>query len=469
MPQGTDLTNFSKEEKENLKLVLKYFEEIVVKLIEDEELNPVSRHLPPGSLEKELNLKLNGEGVDIQTWIQEITQLALATPKTASKAFFNQLFGGRMPQAILGELLTVILNNSMYTYKAAGAQVGVEKEMVNWVLNLLDWTSGNGTFVAGGSLANFKGMLMARDAKFPESKDVGVNKVMRVYTSQDSHYSIAKNASFAGIGRENVVKIFTDEKGKMNIEDLENQILYDLSNGFTPLMINCTAGTTVLGAFDDINEASRIAKKYDLWLHVDGAYCGAVVLSPKYKFLIDGVEHADSFCFNAHKMLGTPLSCSLFFAKDEEQLYSSFSNEAEYLYQTDEDAYNLGKISLQCGRRNDALKLWTLWKQIGHHGIAKLVDRQFELAEYASLYVNNHADYEVFGEQPSISVCFNYKKIDPRELCTSLYENEISLVGYGQFNNDEFIRLVTVNTNLDHESIDKFFASLEEHAAATFN
>lgn len=455
--------------KMDMQNMLSVFKKLVDDLLSDEVSNPVSEHLPVDKLEEKLKLKLTNEGVSNEQFEKDLRDLVLATPKTSSKAFFNQLFGGRMPQAVLGDLLSVVLNNSMYTYKAAGAQVEAEKEIVKHLLTKLDWSKGNGTFVAGGSLANFKGMLMARDAICPNVKTKGVNQRMRVYTSIESHYSISKNASFAGVGRENVVKINSDKFGKMDMADLSSKISEDKQQGYVPIMINCTAGTTVLGAFDDIAEASKIAKKNNIWLHVDGAYCGAVILSEKYKHLINGVEQADSFCFNAHKMLGTPLSCSIFLAQDEKNLYDTFSNDAEYLYQTDEDSYNLGKISLQCGRRNDALKLWTLWKSIGTNGLEALVDRQFYLAEYARSYINNNPNYTSYGFSNSVSVCFNYKDISANELCTALYEKEISLVGFGQFKGEEFVRMVTVNTNLDEASIDAFFRDLESFAAQGVN
>ena len=96
-------------------------------------------------------------------------------------------------------------------------------------------------------------------------------------------------------------------------------------------------------------------------------------------------------------MLGTPLSCSIIVTQHKDQLHHSFSNEADYLYQTDGDDFNLGKTSLQCGRRNDALKLWTLWKSVGTNGLEKIVDKQFEMAQIARDYINKHKDYTLYS------------------------------------------------------------------------
>ena len=210
---------------------------------------------------------------------------------------------------------------------------------------------------------------------------------------------------------------------------------------------------------------SQVSKKYNLWLHVDGAYCGGVIFSDKYKHLVKGLEHSDSFSVNAHKMLGTPLSCSIIITQRKAQLHHSFSNEADYLYQTDTDDYNLGKISMQCGRRNDALKLWTLWKSVGTKGLKKIVDHQFALADTARTYIKDHSDYELFSNDESISVCFNYKGIPASTLCTALYENSELMVGFGNFRGKEFVRLVTINTVVDHNDILAFFKKLEAYVA----
>ena len=172
-------------------------------------------------------------------------------------------------------------------------------------------------------------------------------------------------------------------------EHLEELIAEDISNNFEPFFVNATAGTTVLGAFDDITAMSKVCKKHTLWLHVDGAYCGSVIFSKNHKHFVNGLELSDSFSVNAHKMLGTPLTCSIIVTQHKTQLYQSFSNEADYLYQTATNDYNLGKTSLQCGRRNDALKIWTLWKSVGTKGLERIVDHQFKIAQIARDYIES--------------------------------------------------------------------------------
>lgn len=446
----------------NINNDLTLFNELVEALIKEEENSPVAERIEANKLYDSIDLSLNDSGMIDDEFKTLLHEILVSTPKTATKLFFNQLFGGRQSKAILGDLLAVMLNNSMYTYKVAGPQVGIEQEIIRKSCNLIGYgPQSNGTFPTGGSMSNYMALVMARDAKDPMCRLKGMSKPLVVYTSKESHYSNSKNVSFTGIGRNNIRYIKADSKGRMIPELLEEQVINDINDGFIPTYVNATAGTTVLGAFDPIDEIANITEKYKMWLHVDGAYCGSVIFSEKYKQLLKGVERSNSFSYNAHKMLGTPLTCSIILVNDKKQLYDSFSNDADYLYQTDGDDFNLGKTSFQCGRRNDALKFWTLWKSVGGKGLRNIVDKQFDLANVALDYIRNNSDYTLYSFDDSISICFNYKNIDPTELCTALYEHQVTVVGFGSFEENTFIRLVTINANNDKEDILNFFKALE--------
>ena len=169
----------------------------------------------------------------------------------------------------------------------------------------------------------------------------------------------------------------------------------------------------------------------------------------------------DSFCFNPHKTLGTPLSTSVFIVKHKKDLYNSFNYKADYLYQTEDNDYNLGQISFECGRRNNALKFWTLWKSYGTDGISEMVDHNYKLASFARDYIRNNSNYTLHSFEESLSICFNYKNIDPKLLCTELYNNNKLMVGYGKHKKREFVRLVSINRENTKEDILNFFKVLE--------
>lgn len=445
---------------------LDLFRSLVETLLEEEKKEPVLEPEAPEVLFERLQIQLSEQGISDQDFAQILKDLILSTPRTATRKFFNQLFGGRNSKATLGDLLAVILNNSMYTYKVGGPMVGVEKEVLRQSAQLLGYpATADGTLAPGGSMTNFMAMLMARDKAKASIRSRGFDgEKLCLYTSKESHYSIPKNAAFMGVGRDHIRYVESDDYGRMRMDRLREAIARDRENGLQPFLVIGTAGTTVMGAFDPMDEIANICEAEGLWFHVDGAYCGSVIFSKKYKGLVKGAERADSFSYNAHKMLGTPLSCSLILVKDKRWLYESFANDADYLYQTDGDDYNLGKTSLQCGRRNDALKFWTLWKSVGTEGLAAIVDKQFELADYALKYVQSNPDYTVYSYENSLGICFNYKDLPADVLCNQLYEAGELMVGYGQFKDQEFVRLVTVNAGNETSDIDQFFKQMEEFA-----
>ena len=451
-----------------IKKDLKLFNQLAEVLISEESQNPVAERIEVNQLYDTLDLSLGENGIIDENLKSLLRDVLIATPKTATSLFFNQLFGGRQPKAILGDLLAVLLNNSMYTYKVAGPQVGIEQEIIRKSCQLVGYgPNSNGTFPTGGSMSNYMALILGRDVKDPKCRFDGMTKPLIIYTSIESHYSNAKNVSFAGIGRNNIRYVEVDSEGKMIVEKLEEQIKEDIKNGCIPTYVNATAGTTVLGAFDPLDKIADITEKYNIWLHVDGAYCGSVMFSKKYKHLLKGVERSDSFSYNAHKMLGTPLTCSILLVNDKKHLHNSFSNDASYLYQTDGDDFNLGKTSFQCGRRNDALKFWTLWKSVGINGLEKIINQQFELAKFAIDYIKNNPNYTLYSFDDSISVCFNYKDVDPVKLCAALYKNQETVVGFGSFQEDTFVRFVTINANNSKNNILNFFKILEDFVAKT--
>lgn len=442
---------------------LELFNEIIKEFLNEEKTTPASKFISPENIMKEIDLKLDKRPLDNEKYKKLLKQLINSTPKSSSKQFFNQLYGGRHSKAVLGDLLAVILNTSMATFKIAGPQVIVEKTILETISNLVGYSNeSGGTFPTGGSMSNFMSVVMARDKMDLSINKRGMSKTLIAYTSDCSHYSIAKNASFAGIGRENVRYILSNNRGQIDIVSLEKEIKKDIERGLTPFYLNATAGTTVLGAFDPVKKLVNICKRYKIWLHLDGAFGGSVIFSKNLKNLVEGIENVDSFCFNAHKTLGAPLSTSVLLVKKKKYLYKSFDNDAQYLYQTHDKDYNLGSSSFECGRRNNALKLWSMWKAIGTEGMSNIIERQFKLADFARKYVKNNKNYRLFSFENSLSICFNYQDIDPQDLCSKLYKNNVLLVGYGQFKNQKFIRLVIVNIQNNEEEILNFFKNVED-------
>lgn len=448
---------------------LNLFNELTKELIEDEKNHPVVSPISINDVFDKLNLELDIDPCNEQAFTQALRSLVMNTPRTATKKFFNQLFGGRNSKSTLGELLSVILNNSMYTYKVGGPMIAIEQVIIKSIIKLAGYNEeAHGTISTGGSMANYMALIMARDHHDKEIKLNGVKNNLTIYTSDQSHYSINKNASFAGIGRSNVRYIKTNDAGEMRVDELEKQILSDIDKGYQPVFINATIGTTVLGAIDSLEEISDIGSRFKIWVHADAAFYGSMLFSEKYRDLLKGLHLTDSFCMNAHKLLSTPISCSLIFTKHKSCLYYSFISEANYLFQGESDDWNPGKISFQCGRRNDALKLWTLWKSVGTSGLGEMIDQEFYLADLAREYIRSNDNYTLHNFDNALTICFNYKNIPAEQLCEKLYEDAQIMVGYGQFKDVRFIRLVSVNSSNQKEDVLEFFERLEACADKYF-
>lgn len=446
--------------KEDLALL----SELVELLEEQEQKNPILKPQNPLSLESKIDFSLPEKLEDEETFKNNLKNLVLQTPRSSSRKFFNQLFGGRNSKAVLGDILSIILNTGMHTYKVNGPHILIEKEIIQALSKRAGFPdTAGGIFAPGGSMTNLKALIMARDHKDPEIKKKGVQCVMTAYASNQSHYSLMKNLRFAGIGEENLRMIKSDHLGRLDPVHLEEAISKDIDAGNIPFFINANAGTTELGSFDELNGIARIAQKYHIWMHVDGALGGSVLLSDTYRKLLSGVQHADSFSINTHKMLRTPISTSIILVKNKQNLFDSFSYNANYLYQADNQELNPGMASMQCARKNDALKLWTLWKSVGRKGLEEMVNKSFKLAALAREYCEQHPDYELYGPSESTNVCFKYKNKDPKILAQQLHEEGELMVSHGHFRGNDFIRLVTINSNLSEDDVLSVFEHIEDH------
>ncbi|CAG0921796.1 unnamed protein product [Notodromas monacha] len=311
----------------------------------------------------------------------------------------------------------------------------VEREILKQIRHLIGWNSGDGIFSPGGSVANMYGIVASRYKKFPNSKTQGLHGLppMAVFASEDSHYSIAKSAHWVGIGTENVVPVRTDELGRMIPDDLEWKINQSKGAGKVPICVIATCGSTVLGAFDPLPEIGALCRKHDLWLHVDACMGGAVIFSGKFRHLLNGVEEADSFIWNPHKMLGAPLQCSAFLIKEPGFLLECNKASAAYLFQQDkfyDVSYDSGDKSVQCGRKTDSFKLWAMWKARGTSGFRNLVENAFHCANYFYDQLKDKDGFKlVLRAKQSAHVCFWYIPVRLRgQEETEEWWNEVSKV-----------------------------------------
>jgi glutamate/tyrosine decarboxylase-like PLP-dependent enzyme len=424
-----------------------------------EQMLDWEQHLPAAELRKPEALRalaaIGPQGRSAAEVLERLGEVMRATPSTSSPRFLNQLFGGREPLATVAEMLTAVTNVSMYTFKAAGAQVLVENEVLRRMLAASGMPAGEGTFTPGGSIANLVALVLARNAAAPTARDYGLGgRRLAIYTSAEGHYSIPKAAGIVGIGRAQVRAIAVDGQGRMSVPALAARIEADLAAGVVPALINATAGTTVRGTFDPIRELRGLADQCGAWLHVDGALGGSLILSPLHRHLLDGVELADSFAWNPHKMMGVPLQASALLVARSGTLAASLDESADYLFQSDGEDLNPGHRSIQCGRRNDALKLWAAWQHLGDRGWAERLDRQMALAQHAADLIEADPQLELAERPVSINVNFEVRGCPSELVCERLDQRSRLKIGYGRVGERSTIRLVCVNPALQPRDLE---------------
>jgi sulfinoalanine decarboxylase/sulfinoalanine decarboxylase/aspartate 1-decarboxylase len=440
--------------------------ELVREHLARERKIPVRRPRDPESLPEDLDLALSEDGLPLAAVVQRLHGILAATPSTATPRFFNQLFAGRDGAAVLGDVLATVLNNSMYTYKVAGVHVLIELELVRRMGAMVGFSDPEGVFTPGGSLSNLCGMQIARNEALEGTNDSGLTgRALRVYTSADSHYSVRKAAALLGIGRDNVIRIPVDDRGRMLPQALREAVRKDREAGHLPMMINATAGTTVLGAFDPLDALADIAEAEDLWLHVDAAFGGSLLFHPGFEDHFEGIDRADSVAWDAHKMMGVPLTCSVVLVRHKGLLTKHLNETASYLFQDDTDDLNPGTRSLQCGRRNDVLKLWTAWKTHGDSGYRRRMEKLRSLALYARGLVKAHPNLVLVREPESLNLCFRVRGVNADRLCTALNQQGKAMVGHAIVDDEPVVRPAFLDPTVTRAHIDAFFDAIHAVAA----
>lgn len=343
---------------------------------------------------------------------------------TFSPGFLSKLFAATNAPGIASDLILSVLNTNLHVYQVSPALTVIEKHTAKALASLFgfDGPRAGGISVQGGSASNLTSIVVARNTLYPNTKRDGNSENGRqlvLFTSAHGHYSIEKAAQVCGFGSAAVVAVpVSSETGAMDPSALESQIVAAISQGKTPFYINATAGTTVLGSFDPFLEIAAIARKYNMWHHIDGSWGGPFIFSQKLKYRLRGSELADSITINPHKMMGVPVTCSFLLAKDLQQFHRANTLPAGYLFHGDatgdDDAWkepdDLGDLTLQCGRRCDSLKLFLSWQYYGSGGYASQVEKAHGVATYMASLLTNHEHAVLVSQNPPpcLQVCFYF-------------------------------------------------------------
>src|SRR5213595_4001135 len=324
--------------------------------------------------------------------------------------------------AAFADLLSSTLNANLTAWRSAPAAVEIERLTIDWIKQIIGFNrNAAGLFVSGGSMANMAALAAARRAKAPpEIQNKGAqscSRPLRIYASEETHHSVAKAAALLGIGHDNVRLISVDERYKINLHELVAAIEEDRTAGHLPICVVANAGTVATGAFDPLSQIGEIARRFNLWLHVDGAYGGFAALAPSARPLFASIGEADSVALDPHKWLYLPVDCGCILYRDPEAARATFAHEAEYtrvIGQEADEAFAFWDYGPELSRRFRALKVWMLLKGVGLESLSAAIESNLACARYFESIVRESDDFEMIAPVELSIFCFRHVPIQLR-------------------------------------------------------
>lgn len=344
-----------------------------------------------------------------------------------SPNFFGYFPANNSYPSILGELLCAGLGVQGMLWATSPACTELEMRVLDWCAEMLalpakfrfgareDAGLGGGVILDTASSAALCAMIAARErATNGESNRSGARQSLIAYTSSQAHSSVEKAARICGIGSENVRFVDVDRNFAMKVEHLHELMAADRKAGLSPFFVCATVGTTSSNAIDPVRDISRVLangaeSERPMWLHVDAAMSGTAALCPEFRWIHDGLEFADSYCFNPHKWMLTNFDCDCFYVADRAALVGALSILPEYLRNqaTESGAvvdYRDWQIPL--GRRFRALKLWFAIRHYGVEGLQAHIREHVRLAQEFASWVRRDSNFEIAAPHPLNLVCF---------------------------------------------------------------
>lgn len=327
--------------------------------------------------------------------------------------FFAYFSTSAAPEAVAAEALAATLDVKVMLWRTAPSAAELESVVMRWLGRLLGVPEGwTGIIYDTASVGGFTALAAAREALNLGVREEGLSgrdlPALRIYATAQTHSHIEKAAIALGIGMRNVVQVECDDDLRMDPRALEAAIARDRAAGMLPMAIVATIGTTSTTAIDPVPEIAQIARREKIWLHVDAAYAGVAAILPEFRWIVDGVDRADSLVVNPHKWFFIPMDCSVLFLRDEATVRRAFSLTPEYLTTTDGDVSNYMDYGIQLGRRFRALKLWFVLRSMGAGKIRERLRRHIELAQDFAKWVDETPGWEVTAPHPLSLVCFRY-------------------------------------------------------------
>jgi aromatic-L-amino-acid decarboxylase len=381
---------------------------------------PVFRPVPPDLARAFLSTGAPRQGESAEAVLTEFSERIEPYPMgNGSPRFYAWVNSPPTPIGIFADALASAMDPSC----AGGnhSAVYVEHAVLNWFREILGYPPESmGLLVSGGSMASLTALAVARHVAAGRSgvavRQAGLQRIERplvLYMGEEGHGCIRKAAELLGIGGDYIRAIPSDEKLRMRPDALEAAISEDVAAGYAPMAVAASAGTVNAGAIDPLEEIAAVCKRHGVWLHVDGAYGGAAILSTQYGERLRAISLADSIALDPHKWLYVPVEAGLVMVKDGQAMRDAFSLVPPYL-RMDGSLTGVGgptwfsEYGFQQTRGFRALKVWMALKYHGIEGYRRLIDHDIELAAHLASLIEADTDMEVLAPQSMSIVCFRY-------------------------------------------------------------
>ena len=403
---------FRRHGKEVIDWIADYYERV--------ESLPVLSQVSPGEIRASLPAQAPQQGESFRAMLADIDRLILpGITHWQSPNFFAFFPANTSAPSILGELLSAGLGVQGMLWATSPACTELETHVLDWLVDMLGLPekfkssgSGGGVIQDTASSAALCAVLTAREraTNFAANEHGGDGKLI-AYTSNQAHSSIEKAVKIAGLGRKNLRLIDVDEKFAMRPEALLAQIKKDRANGLLPCFVCATVGTTSSNGLDPLRAIGEICRAENIWFHVDGAMAGTAALCPEFRYIQDGLDLADSYCFNPHKWMFTNFDCDCFYVADRAALIKTLSILPEYLKN---QATESGAVidyrdwHIPLGRRFRALKLWFVIRHYGVEGLQHHIREHVRLARQFAQWIAASQDFELAAPAPLNLVCFRH-------------------------------------------------------------
>jgi len=378
--------------------------------------------------------------------------------------------------SIAGALAASAINNNMLSVEMSPALTALELSLTRELAQRFGLgEAAAGVMASGGTLANLHAIAVARNAAFPVHEgglwQLGVQPL--VLASEAAHTSVQKAAMLLGLGTQGVIRVATDAEGRMRADALADALARIESGAGKAFCVVATAGTTTTGSIDPLPAIAEIARSHALWLHVDAAYGGALVLSGRHRGRLAGIDLADSVTFNPQKWLYVARTSAMCLFRDPTQLERHFRIAAPYMSRADAMP-NLGELGVQGTRATEVLKLWLTLLHLGASGCAALIDRGMALAAHLARRVDERAFLHRAGACDTNIVCFRGTPdgVSPARrdawntaLARHLLAQCNVFVSVPEYRGACWLRAVLLNPHTDEARIDEMFRHIDSFHA----